>query len=93
MLHGINYIVVYYSVMNYIHTRFEASKTTRALTIYWMSTTGLSYLLGSVLGGVLIRAFGIVRVYTATGITGMAIAIFFSLLFAALHKRTAFTNR
>ncbi len=93
MLHGINYIVVYYSVMNYIHTRFEASKATRALTVYWISTTGLSYLLGSVLGGVLIRAFGIVRVYTATGITGMAIAIFFSLLFAALHKRTAFTNR
>ena len=92
MLHGINYIVVYYSVMNYIHTRFEASKATRALTIYWMSTTGLSYLLGSVLGGVLIRTFGIVRVYTATGITGMAIAIFFSFLFAAFHKRTAFTN-
>jgi len=91
MLHGINYIVVYYSVMNYIHTRFEASKATRALTIYWMSTTGLSYLLGSVLGGVLIRTFGIVRVYTATGITGMAIAIFFSFLFAAFHKRTAFT--
>ena len=93
MLHGINYIVVYYSVMNYIHTRFEASKVTRALTIYWMSTTGLSYLLGSVLGGVLIRTFGIVRVYNATGITGMAIAIFFSLIFAAFHKRTAFTKR
>ncbi len=81
------------TLMNYIHTRFEASKVTRALTIYWMSTTGLSYLLGSVLGGVLIRTFGIVRVYNATGITGMAIAIFFSLIFAAFHKRTSFTKR
>lgn len=92
-LHGINYIVVYYSVTNFIHKNFEENKATRALTIYWMSTMGLSYLLGSVLGGVLIRAFGIRRMYTIAGISGMVMAAFSSLLFAALRKRGRFTNR
>ncbi|MBN2220278.1 MAG: MFS transporter, partial [Kosmotogaceae bacterium] len=76
-LHGINYIVVYYSVTSFIHKNFEENKATRALTIYWMSTMGLSYLLGSVLGGVLIRAFGIRRMYTIAGILGMVIAASF----------------
>lgn len=92
-LHGINYIVVYYSVTNFIHKNFEENKATRALTIYWMSTMGLSYLLGSVLGGVLIRAFGIRRMYTIAGILGMVIAASFSLLFAALRTRGRFINR
>ena len=92
-LHGINYIVVYYSVTNFIHKNFEESKATRALTIYWMSTMGLSYLLGSVLGGVLIGVFGIRRMYTIAGISGMVMAAFSSLLFAALRKRGRFTNR
>jgi PPP family 3-phenylpropionic acid transporter len=54
---------------------------------------GLSYLLGSVMGGVLIRAFGIRRMYTIAGISGMVMAAFSSLLFAALRKRGRFTNR
>jgi len=85
--------VVYYSVTNFIHKNFEENKATRALTIYWMSTMGLSYLLGSVLGGVLIRAFGIRRMYTIAGILGMVIAASFSLLFAALRTRGRFINR
>ena len=47
---------------------------------------GLSYLLGSVLGGVLIRAFIIRRMYTIAGISGMVMAASSSLLFAALRK-------
>lgn len=87
LLHGLNYIVVYYSMTSFIHYKLSPNTRLKAQTIYWMSTMGLSYFLGSVGGGVLVYAFGLRRVYLSLGAAGMLLAVLFAILFRTLRSR------
>jgi len=90
-LHGFNYVIVYYSIFKYIHYSLPEGSVIKGQTVYWMSTMGLSYLLGSVVGGVLVDTFGLRRMYTILGASGMAAAaVFFVVL--SLYKNTPERN-
>ena len=90
-LHGFNYVIVYYSIFKYIHYSLPEGSVIKGQTVYWMSTMGLSYLLGSVVGGVLVDTFGLRRMYTILGASGMAAAVVFFVVLS-LHKNTLERN-
>ncbi len=86
-LHGLNYVIVYYSVFNYIHFKLPGDVALKAQAIYWMSTMGISYLLGSVAGGFLVDAFGLKTVYFSLGMSGMMLSVVFTVMLIHTAKR------
>jgi PPP family 3-phenylpropionic acid transporter len=86
-LHGLNYVIVYYSVFNYIHFKLPGDVALKAQAIYWMSTMGISYLLGSVAGGFLVDTFGLKTVYFSLGMFGMLLSVVFTVVLIYTGKR------
>ncbi len=86
-LHGLNYVIVYYSVFNYIHFKLPGDVALKAQAIYWMSTMGISYFLGSVVGGLLVDAFGLKTVYLSLGVAGMLLSVVFTVVLIYTGKR------
>lgn len=70
-LHGFTYIVIYYSMFNFIHYKLPVSMKVKAQTIFWMVNLGLSFISGSVLGGFIVDGIGTISSYRYLGIFGM----------------------
>lgn len=67
MIHGWNYIVIYYSIYNYIHYELPKEYSSKAQTVFWIGILGLGFLVGSSLGGWLVERLGIESSYTLLG--------------------------
>jgi len=74
-------------VFNYIHFKLPGDVALKAQAIYWMSTMGISYLLGSVAGGFLVDTFGLKTVYFSLGMSGMLLSVVFTVVLIYTGKR------
>ena len=63
VFHGWNYIVIYFSIFNFIHYKMPTHKLDRSQTVFWMITQGLSFLLGNLGGGILVQYIGLAESY------------------------------
>jgi len=63
ILHGWNYIVIYYSIFNYIHFRIPPKQTNKAQAAFWMIIQGGGFLVGYLGGGILVEIIGLVNTY------------------------------
>ncbi|ACR79933.1 MFS transporter [Kosmotoga olearia] len=80
-LHGLTYILMYYALFNYIHFRLPEKYLTNAQSLFWLTSSGLTYIFGSIIGGYLIEYFQTVTGFRIMGysgfiVTGAIIAIF-----------------
>lgn len=90
-MHGVNFIIMYYSMFNYIFLKLPERHLVMAQTIFWMILHGLSYFVGSIVGGIVIESFGVVQAFKNVGIFGMVIAMIMAGLF--LGRRSFGFNR
>ncbi len=65
VLHGWNYIVIYYSIFNYIHFKIPKKQTNKAQAAFWMIIQGGGFLVGYLGGGILVEFFGLIKTYNA----------------------------
>lgn len=63
MLHGWNYIVIYYSIFHYIHFKIPEKNANKAQAAFWMIIQGGGFLMGYLLGGILVELLGLVNTY------------------------------
>ena len=63
VLHGWNYIVIYYAIFDYIHYELPVSYASKAQTVFWIGVQGLSFFLGSSVGGLLVEGIGLDKTY------------------------------
>lgn len=63
VLHGWNYIVIYYSIFNYIHFKIPKTQTNKAQAAFWMIIQGGGFLVGYLGGGILVELIGLINTY------------------------------
>ena len=90
-LHGLTYILVYFSLFTYIHYELPKDQITRAQSIFWVVRSGLTYITGSLLGGFLIDMITTVTAFRTMGILALSVSVFITLisLFSRWKKRAA----
>lgn len=90
-LHGFTYIVIYYCMFNYIHFKLPVNMKVKAQTIFWMVNLGLSFITGSVLGGLFVDKLGTINSYRYLGIFGMLASLM--VIIPYIRERKNSTNR
>lgn len=88
-IHGVNFIIMYYAMFNYIYFKLPERHLVMAQTIFWMILHGLSYFVGSVIGGMVVESFGIVQAFRSIGFFGMGISLIMAVLFFGMRIRRA----
>src|SRR6056297_4085682 len=86
LLHGWGYIVVYYSIYHFIHYHMPTSAVNKAQAVFWMSITGLGFILGSFLGGYFVEWVGLERGFLLIGWAVLFIAFVF-LIWASIKSK------
>lgn len=86
-LHGLNYIVMYYSILTYIHTKVPFKNRNRIQGIYWMLTAGIGNISGSLFGGIIIDRIGIVGAYRLFGFLDIIVGSIAAIIFIVLKQR------
>lgn len=84
LLHGLNYVMVFYTLYNYIHYLLPQKDRLKAQSLIWVSLQGVSFLLGSFLGGIMIDIFGMDNTFYYFGI--LVLIISFPFMFLAFSK-------
>lgn len=79
-LHGVTYILVYFSLFTYIHYELPKNQITKAQSIFWVVRSGLTYITGSLLGGFLIDMITTVTAFRTMGILALSVAAFITLI-------------
>ena len=87
-MHGVNFIVMYYAVFNYIYFKLPRQDLVRAQMLFWMVIHGLSYFIGSVLGGVIVEGTGTISAFRIVGTFGMVVSALPVLLVMVRRFRT-----
>jgi len=91
MIHGWNYIVIYFSLYNYIHYKLPGKYSTKAQAVFWMVAQGISFFMGSTIGGVVVDKFGLEKSFTIFGVFGMILVI--PLVIYAFGRKKNIYNR
>ncbi|MFW6248190.1 MAG: MFS transporter [Bacteroidota bacterium] len=86
LLHGWGYIVVYYSIYHFIHYHMPSKNVNKAQAIFWMSITGIGFVLGSFLGGYFVEWVGLEQGFLLLG--WLIIILFFVYTLWAFIKST-----
>lgn len=81
ILQGFTYILMYYSLFNYIHFKLPKKYLVKAQSIFWASSMGLACIFSSVFGGYLIKWVKVKHSYVIIGIIGFLVLIVLSLIF------------
>ncbi len=68
MLHGWNYIVIYYAIFSYIHFKMPEKHLNKVQAIFWMITQGVGFLAGYLIGGILVEFTGLMKSYNILSI-------------------------
>ncbi|MEA1883936.1 MAG: MFS transporter [Thermotogota bacterium] len=77
LLHGWGYIVVYYSIYHFIHYHMPVRAINKAQAIFWMSITGIGFILGSFFGGFFVEWVGLESGFLVLGWFVLFIALFY----------------
>ncbi len=85
-LHGLTYILMYYSLFDYIHFRLPKEHLASAQSVFWVVRSGLTFIAGSIGGGFLIERLSVTLAFRSFGVAGMAAAGI--VFFIGLLKRT-----
>ena len=90
MLHGLTYILMYYSVFDYIHFHLPERYLTTTQSIFWFVRSGLTFVFGSIGGGLLMELFQTTQTFRFFGILGLisasAIIVIALVHFRSLNK-------
>ncbi|HEW91523.1 MAG TPA: MFS transporter [Thermotogaceae bacterium] len=87
-LHGLNYIVMYYSILTYIHKKIPYAIRNKVQGIYWMLTAGIGNITGSLLGGIIIDNIGVIEAYRLFGILDVSVGVLSAVTFLIIKQRT-----
>ncbi len=86
LLHGWGYIVVYYSIYHFIHYHMPESFVNKAQALFWMSITGIGFILGSFLGGYFVEWVGLERGFLILGFSVLLIFFVYSIWAFVMSK-------
>ncbi len=87
LLNSWNFIVIYYSIYNYIHFKLPQKHVMKAQTIFWMAQQGLAFLAGSIGGGFLINHFGVEKTFSGVGIFLFSLSIVITVVYFFLREK------
>jgi len=88
-LHGLTYILMYYSLFHFIHYGLSGRRMIAAQSVFWIVRSGLTFIVGSIGGGIIIDKFSVFFAFRLFGFVGLLSAILMTgVYFAILRSRS-----
>ncbi|OAA29740.1 hypothetical protein AT15_01520 [Kosmotoga arenicorallina S304] len=88
-LHGLTYILMYYTLFNYMHFRLHEKYLVNAQSIFWVLSSGVTYILGSIIGGYIIEFLNTLIAFRIMGYAGFAATGMILLIFILFRRKIA----
>ena len=88
LFHGIAFILMYYSLFNYIHFKLSEKYTRSAQSLFWFISIGLSYIVSSIFGGFLIEWITVKESFRVSGYFGFIVTLIIFVIAVLNRERT-----
>jgi len=85
-LHGLTYILMYYSLFHFIHYGLSGRQQTFAQSVFWIVRSGLTFIVGSIGGGIIIDAFSVFFAFRFFGYVGLLSAIIMTIVYLSFRR-------
>ncbi|MBM7582915.1 PPP family 3-phenylpropionic acid transporter [Caldicoprobacter guelmensis] len=92
LLHGLIFIVLYYSMAIYINQEVPKELKTSGQTINNLIGMGIARITGSLVGGFLSDTYGIKDMFLYNSILAFITVLIFACVFCAMKRRSSFEN-
>ncbi|MDK2951907.1 MAG: transporter, family, 3-phenylpropionic acid transporter [Kosmotogales bacterium] len=86
LLHGGTFIVMYFTIQNYIHYNLSEKDTNKGQMLLWMTLQGFSFFAGSFFGGILTEKITIAGSYYLLGFSSLLISAVLLLIIIVRKK-------
>jgi PPP family 3-phenylpropionic acid transporter len=86
-LHGLSYIVLSYAMATYVNNNVPAELRASGQAVNWLISMGLSRIIGSILGGLLVDRYGIRQVFMLNSVLVALFVVLFGLMLIFQNKR------
>jgi len=86
LMHGLTYILMYYSLFHFIHYQLSGKHLVRAESIFWVVRSGLTFIVGSIGGGVIIDIWSVSFAFRLFGAVGVIAALVMTAVHLLLRK-------
>jgi PPP family 3-phenylpropionic acid transporter len=86
ILHGGTFIVMYFTIQNYIHYNLNEKDTNKGQMLLWMTLQGFSFFSGSFFGGILTERITIASSYYLLGFSSLLISAVLLLIIIVRKK-------
>ena len=90
ILHGGTFIVMYFTIQNYIHYNLDKKDTNRGQMLLWMTLQGFSFFSGSFFGGILTERITVAGSYYLLGFFSLIVS---AVLFLIIIVRKKFLSK
>jgi len=85
-LHGLTYILMYYSLFHFIHYGLSGRQQILAQSVFWIVRSGLTFIVGSIGGGIIIDAFSVFFAFRFFGYVGLLSAIIMTIVYLSFRR-------
>ena len=85
-LHGLTYILMYYSLFHFIHYGLSGRRQIFAQSVFWIVRSGLTFIVGSIGGGIIIDTFSVFIAFRLFGFVGLLSAIIMTVVYFAVRR-------
>lgn len=85
-LHGLTYILMYYALFHFIHYGLSGRRLIFAQSVFWIVRSGLTFIVGSIGGGIIIDAFSVFFAFRLFGFIGLLSAIIMTIVYFAFRR-------
>jgi len=86
-LHGLTYILMYYSIFNYIHFRLPEKYLTKAQSTFWTVSLGVTYIISSIGGGYIMEYFNSIPAFRIMAVLGFSVTGIVLLVYIYYNKK------
>jgi PPP family 3-phenylpropionic acid transporter len=86
ILHGGTFIVMYFTIQNYIHYNLNEKDTNKGQMLLWMTLQGFSFFSGSFFGGILTERITVAGSYYLLGFFSLLISVVLLLIIIVRKK-------
>lgn len=73
-----NWIAIYYAIFYYINTKIDSFRRSDAQSLFWMTISGFSAILGYIWGGWMSNIIGVANSYLFFGVFTVTVGIFYA---------------
>ncbi|MBN2219791.1 MAG: MFS transporter [Kosmotogaceae bacterium] len=85
--HGLTYILMYYSLFHFIHYELSGKSLMVAQSLFWVVRSGMTFIVGSIGGGIVIDLWSVTFAFRFFGIVGVVSSAVMIIFYIRVRRR------